>query len=424
MKLLQYTTNKLALLLFFLISIWSVFFYFAMHHEIMDETDDMLESYREIFVKKALNDPSLLNTSYESPFDRYDIRAIDMALVVDYKESWRNEEMYFPEGDEHIPMRVYKSIFRASDNRYYELEVRMSTVERDDMIKTLIIYLISLIAILLICIYTGNRIILKKSFVPLKKLLLWLNAIVPGKPVPPLDNDTKITEFRKLNEAALAMSRLNLEVYERQKQFTENAAHELQTPLAVALNKLDQFSQHKAMSEKQLSEIDHIYTSLNRAVRLNKSLLLLSRIENRQFPESVDVDINALTEEIMTDVAEIYEHKNIRLHMESKSACRVMMNETLSRILIGNLLKNAFHHTHNDEEITVMIEKNTFTVQNAGIKALDSEKIFNRFYQSADKKEDSTGLGLSIVKSICDLYTFRVSYKFSKKKHIFSINFN
>lgn len=423
MKLLNYTTSKLVILLFLIISIWGVVFYFAMHHEIMDETDDMLRSYRDIFIKKALNDTTLLNTTFETTFDRYSIQPIDMELVRDYKERWYNEEMYFPEGDEHIPVRVYKSIFRAPGDQYYELEVKMSTMERDDMIQTLIIYLVALFLLLIISLGIGAGIILRKSFTPLKKLLHWIHSLVPGKPVPPIDNDTRITEFRQLNEAAFEMSVANLRVYELQKQFTENASHELQTPLAVVRNKLDQFTQQEELTGKQLSDIAQIYESLNVAIKLNKSMLLLSRIENRQFQNSVDVDFNTVVNDISSDLAEIYAHKGIRISIENKDHSMASMNETLAGILIANLLKNAYLHTANNGNITVVVEKRILNIYNTGEQALDQDKVFKRFYQPSVKQEHSSGLGLSIVKSICDIYQFGLSYTFTGREHLFSIRF-
>ncbi|MDR0365174.1 MAG: HAMP domain-containing histidine kinase [Bacteroidales bacterium] len=422
MKLLQYTSYKFAVLLLFFIGTWGILFYFAMRNEIIDETDDMLKGYRDIFIKKALNDASLLNTTYETTFDRYSIRLLSREEASHYRESWHNEEMYFLEGNEHIPVRVFKSMFLASDDQYYELEVQMSTIERDDMAETLIFYLTGLFIALLICIFIGNRIILKRSFAPLKKLLSWLNSIVPGKSIPPLNNHTKIMEFSRLNEAALAMSQRNLQVYEQQKQFIENASHELQTPLAIALNKIELLSQNEEISEKQSSELYEIYNSLNQIVRLNKSLLLLSRIENGQFQENDEVNINALVDDTAQNFMEIYDCKGIKFTIANDEKCNVVMNKMLSKILISNILKNAFIHVPNNGYISASIERDKLVVKNSGEKPLDKMKIFERYYQTSEEKEDSTGLGLSITRSICRLYKFELSYDFYEG-HIFTIKF-
>ncbi len=424
MKLLQYTNSKLTILLFFLIGIWGIIFFFAIHHEIMDETDDMLRSYRDIFVKKALNNPELLNSSYETTFDRYSIHPITYEEAQRYEESWLNDEVYFPEDDEHIPVRIYKSIFLASDGQYYELEINMSTMERDDMLQTLFLYLLILYILLLLCIITGNRIILKKTFMPLEKLLIWLNKIIPGKPVPELINDTQVLEFRQLNEAALALSKRNFQAYEQQKQFIENAAHELQTPLAVTLNKLELLSQSDNITENQLKNIDDIYRSLNKAIRLNKSLLLLSRIENSQFRDTAQVDIYKLIKELGEDLREIYSAKDIKLSVVKHKELIFPMNKVLSRVLFTNLLKNAFIHTPANGNIIVILQDNNVIIKNTGYTALDDKKIFQRFYRANDNdnNDSSTGLGLSIVKSICILCHIEICYHYDGE-HIFELKF-
>ncbi len=413
MKLLRYTNTKLSTLLFSLIGVWGVFFFLAIHYEIGDETDDMLRSYRDVFIKKALRNPELLNSSYETTFDRYTIRPVTDEEATEYESSWSNTLLYFPEGDEHIPVRVYKSIFLGPDEQFYELEISMSTLERDDMIETLCIYLSLLYVLLLLCSIIGNRRVLKQSFKPLQELLSWLDSIVPGKPIPTQNIETQITEFRQLNEATLAMSRRNLMAYEQQKQFIENASHELQTPLAVAQNKLELLAQQPGMTESILSGIDDIYTTLNRAVKLNKSLLLLSRIDNRQFLDVGRVDIAALAATLADELADIYADKHLQVTIERQNCLWAEMNENLSQVLVSNLLKNAFVHTLPEGWIKITTTADTLQVANAGSQPLDSRRIFERFYrESSLPGSNSTGLGLAVVKSICQLYGIEVSYRF------------
>ena len=423
MKLLHYTNTKLSTLLLALIGVWGVFFFFAIHYEIRDETDDMLRSYSDIFIKKALQNPALLQSSYETTFDRYAIRPISNEEAAAYDEEWLNTTLYFPEGDEHIPVRVYKSIFLAPDDHYYELEISMSTLERDDMVKTLFIYLLALYVLLLLCSIVGNRLLLKRSFRPLQQLLVWLDSIVPGKPIPAQRIDTSIEEFRQLNEATMAMSRRNLEAYEQQKQFIENASHELQTPLAVALNRLEMLAQCEGTTEKQLAEIDDIYRTLNRTVKLNKSLLLLSRIDNHQYQDVAEVDLTALVDDLAADFEEIYADKDVRMEVHRQAGLTVRMNENLSRVLVSNLLKNAYVHTSPGGRIDVTIAPRRLVVHNEGDRPLDGTRIFDRFYYSSEQaKGSSTGLGLAIVKSICGLYGIEVHYAF-RNGHEFVLDF-
>ena len=423
MKLLQYTNYKLTVLLLLLISAWGTLFYFAIHHEIMDETDDMLRSYRDIFIKKALHDPTLLQTRYESTFDRYAIRPVTDEEAEIYEETWLDMEVYFPEGDEHIPVRILKSVFMANDDQFYELEISMSTLERNDMIETLFRFLIALYILLLLCIIVGNSIILKTTFRPLQKLLNWINSIVPGKKILPLNSQTSVYEFDRLNQAVMNMTKRNLEAHEQQKQLIENTSHELQTPLAVALNKIELLMQTEELTEQQMGEIDEIYKTLNRAARLNRSMLLLSRIENNQFENKQEINLNTLVQKISADFIEIYSAKEFRFSIEEKSTCTVLMDEMLAQTLLSNLIKNAFVHTQEQGSISVELDEKQVIIRNSGSKSLDANKIFNRFYYSDKKNEEtSTGLGLAIVKSITDTHHIQLTYHFNQE-HIFTLKF-
>lgn len=423
MKLLNYTNQKLSLFVFALIAAWGIFFFYAMNSEIMDETDDMLQSYRDIFIKKALSEPKLLNSFEDTTFAGYSIRPISDEDARNYKERFYDEEAYFPDEDEHIPVRVYKSVFRASDQRYYELEIRLSTVERDDMIETLSICLFALFVLLSATIIAGNRLILKQSFKPLNKLLKWLDSVAPGKAVPDLNNRTKITEFAQLNEAAYTMSLRNFRAYEQQKQFIENASHELQTPLAIALNKIEMLTQSENISEQQLAEIDSLHKALNKAIKMNKSLLFLSRIENEQFSDKKEINLNRLVRELSADFIEIYADKHLDFILEEKNQCTVRMNEDLANTLTTNLIKNAFMHTSRNGKISVTINTSTLQIENSGDEKLDEKRIFQRFYRSGQTKNDnSTGLGLAIVQSIAVSNRIAFRYEYDGK-HRFVLKF-
>ena len=176
-------------------------------------------------------------------------------------------------------------------------------------------------------------------------------------------------------------------------------------------------------TEGQLEEIEDIHRNLGRIVKLNKSLLLLSRIENGQFHETKEVEFNPIIKELVEDFQEIYEHKNLHVEVEENAACKVHMNESLANILITNLLKNAMIHTPNEGSITIRIQSTgiTFTNSTDG-SSLDQSRLFTRFYQADNKKSDSTGLGLAIIQSIVHLYHFHISYSFDGK-HQFDLRF-
>ena len=94
---------------------------------------------------------------------------------------------------------------------------------------------------------------------------------------------------------------------------SENASHELQTPLAVINGKLELLAEHENLDEEELKTIDDMFRSLHRAIQLNKSLLLLSRIQNRQFEEVAEVDMNRHARHIIGLLSDLYEEKRIGL---------------------------------------------------------------------------------------------------------------
>lgn len=421
MKLLHYTNRNLFIFVSLLMGIWGVFFYFAIIDEIMDETDDTLENYREIIVSKVLDNPDLL-VMEDNILHSYAIRTLTDEEAENYDERFYDSTIYVETEDEDKPVRVMKSCFRASDDKFYELELRISTLERDDMVEAIFRYLLILYVALLICVMIGMRLVLKKVFVPLHRLLAWLDKVIPGKSIPILDNQTHITEFKKLNEAAVAMSRRSEQAYEEQKQFIENASHELQTPLAISRGKLELLAESEGLTEQQLTDIDELYRTLGRAVKLNKSLLLLSRINNRQCLDVSSINLNKVVKEIVSDLMEVYEHKGIELSIEEYVVCVVQMNDSLAHILLTNLLKNAIVHNYKGGRLKVVLEKDTLKVINSGDKPLDKNKIFHRFYRLDSDSKESTGLGLAIVKSITDMYGFHIAYNYDGA-HSFVLNF-
>lgn len=344
MKLLSYTYRKLALLLFLLMAVWGVLFYYAIIDEVVDETDDTLENYGEILMESALHDPSILETE-GSLMSFYKFTPISEEEGRHYRQVFYDATVYIELEDEDEPVRVMCTAFRMPDGQYYELKLMISILERDDMVEAMLWYLGALFLLFLICTSIGIQLVLKGVFRPLHRLLDWLHCIQPGKEVPPLDNPTKIREFRQLSDAALDMGNRSYKAYEEQKQFIENASHELQTPLAIVRGKVELLAESEGMTEQQMEQLDEIYATLGRAVKLNKSLLLLSRIENGQYTEMEDVSVDEILDELLPDLMDIYEHKQVRLiRKREEQPFIIRCNHSLAQILVSNLVKNSLLH--------------------------------------------------------------------------------
>ena len=146
-----------------------------------------------------------------------------------------------------------------------------------------------------------------------------------------------------------------------------NASHELQTPLAIVRGKVELLAESDRLTEQQMKELDEIYATLGRAVKLNKSLLLLSRIANGQYTESEDVSVDEILENLLPDLMDIYEHKQVRLQRkQGEHPFIIRCNHSLAQILVSNLVKNALLHNEEEGELQILTTPVSLTLKNTG----------------------------------------------------------
>lgn len=422
MKLIYRIVIRISLLLILVLGVWAVFFYMAMMDEVNDEVDDSLEDYSEVIIIRALAGEELPSQNTGSN-NQYYLREVteeyaDSREDITYKDSM----VYIVEKGETEPARILTTIFKDDESRFYELTVSTPSIEKEDLTAAIRNWMIFLYVALLLVIIVVNVWVFQQSMRPLYVLLHWLDGYRIGSKNKPLENDTQITEFRKLNEAAIRNAERSEQLFEQQKQFIGNASHEIQTPLAICRNRLEMMMEDESLSESQLEELMKTHQTLEHITKLNKSLLLLSKIDNGQFTETVELELNELLKQYLDDYKEVYAYREIQTEVVEKGVFRVQMNESLATILITNLLKNAFVHNVDGGHIRIEITSHRFTFCNSGVEhSLDSTHIFERFYQGT-KKEGSTGLGLAIVDSICRLQNIGLKYYFQNGEHCFEIS--
>jgi signal transduction histidine kinase len=238
-----------------------------------------------------------------------------------------------------------------------------------------------------------------------------------------LPAETGTTEFNELNNViAHLISRINI-TYHNQKQFVENASHEMQTPLAIIRSKLELLINQPDLTEKNASLLADITEANNRLSQMNRTLLLLAKIENNQFPETEAVDVSQMLLRIIEDFRNHYE-RFPQISTSVKKNVSINANRVLMEVLISNLIKNAIEHNQPEGKININLSEAEFFIENTGpgLNA-DPSELFERFKKGSYQTK-TTGLGLALVKQICNLYHCKVSYKYLNGWHQVKVIFD
>jgi signal transduction histidine kinase len=307
-------------------------------------------------------------------------------------------------------------------NKPYLLTIRLSLVDTNELVMTLGTVQIILVVLLAGGLLLLNRALSKKLWKPFYKTLTQLKAYELDKSESITPDTTHIIEFDDLNKTVSNLTERNRKVYLQQKEFIENASHELQTPLSIFQSKLDNLMQIPGLTEAGATTIQELEDTARRMSKLNKNLLLLSKIDNEQFRGQELVDVSALADKLLSNLQTIATTSDISIQKKFASLT-IQANNTLIEVMLMNLFHNAIKHTDANGNVTVEIVGRKLSVVNTGnpIK-MDSAKMFERF-QKESKDESSSGLGLAIVKRICDTFSYKLEYSFKEGLHFFTVCF-
>lgn len=324
---------------------------------------------------------------------------------------------------ENIPYRVLESNVLIN-TQPYRIKLRNSLLDSKDLITSIVV----IITLLLLLIVSGliiiNKNLSKKIWKPFYSTLQRLHSYRVDKTDPLNFDKTTINEFNELNNVILSLAQRNQRVYQSQKEFAENASHELQTPLAVFQSKLELLMQTNPLSAEQALLVEDLANASQRISRLNKSLLLLTKIENNQFLEKELVSVNQIISRVVDQYQFRAEQKNINIQPDFSTEIKINANKTLIEILISNLLSNAIRHNVGGGNINITCKGQNLIIENTGKKeGLDKTKLFKRF-QKQTTDSNSIGLGLEIVNKICSLYNASIAYSFNSPFHTFTVSFN
>lgn len=309
------------------------------------------------------------------------------------------------------------------NNAWYFVNVSKSLAGTDKLIKTIIVITISTILLIVVVSFFINRIVLRRLWQPFYNTLGAIQKFNLSNSHALNFSNTNVDEFKNLNSILNEALSKAQQDYRSLKEFTENASHELQTPLAVIQSKLDILIQNEKLSEAETDAIQSAYYAVQGLSRLNQSLLLLAKIENKQFTEQTNIDLKALLQIKINQFNEVWKSRNISA--ETDISNRIITGNTyLIEILLNNLLSNATKHNIVNGSIAVLLG-DVLQITNTGIhQPLDEEKMYKRFSKTNNATE-SHGLGLSMIQQICIASGYAVAYNFhSPNLHSFIIKFD
>jgi signal transduction histidine kinase len=419
-KLTQITARYFALATALVLIVWAIVFFFVLRYQIVQSIDQALLERKAAF----LDEPTLPQPSDKEPLiirREYVIQSISEQRYTNYKPHFSDTALEV--GENKMTYRVYHTVFDLKKNKY-ELKVLKARITEASIIQSVVIDTVAMFLLLLLLLLLLNRYLLTRTWKPFYELIAQLRTFdVRSHTVLPYE-PSRIAEFDALSKAVNKLTLRSRRVFTDQKDFIENVTHEIQTPLAVIKSKLDIQIQDPNLTHDQALFYEELAQSIRKINKLNRSLLLLSKIENNHYIEKEELGLADVFDSTLDAFIPKIEFKHLevikRYEQEPKS---INANRLLLEILFTNLIKNAIVHNLEHGKIEIEIQGLSFTMRNTGVAPKrPTHELTHRFKSSGNG--ESTGLGLSIVKQICRVNNYRFAYQFSDNWHEIAVNFN
>ncbi|MBO9672120.1 MAG: HAMP domain-containing histidine kinase [Sphingobacteriaceae bacterium] len=339
--------------------------------------------------------------------------------VTTFEREFLNTIYFNPKERKNEPGRSLVTVVHLN-GKTIAVTITKSRVESEDLIRIILLITLGITVILLLSLLLINRFVLNRLWRPFYSILNRMKAFEVTRMDTIEQEPTKIDEFNELNKSVNAMAERVRQDYKELKSFTDNASHEMMTPLAVINSKLDSLLQTESFTEQQGALLEDIYHATGRLSRLHQSLLLLAKIENNLIPDFQHIELKEMVQAKIRQFQELLEKSKLVL-TEELAPVEVKMSRYLADILLNNLFSNAVRHNVTGGYIFVKLDEQSLTISNSGKARQLQTKIFDRFSKAADS--DGLGLGLAITKQICNLYGFRIDYREENGEHVFIVYF-
>ena len=408
--------NIMATIIALLVS--GVCYYFFIHYELIHQLDkDLRIEELEIIDYVKLNHHLPNASTYKDQ-----IISFEQLNGEQLNRSFASKDIFNKEENEWETSREIVFPIEVMEKRY-KVMISKSQQETDDLIRLILLITSTIAIVLLLVLFAINRFLLNKLWQPFNNTLQQLQQFnLTGKKELQLEQ-TNINEFADLNNAVNTMSSRVSKDYETLKSFTENASHEIQTPLAIIQSKLELLMQSDSLQEEQVRSIHSMHAACIRLSKLNQSLILLTKIDNQQFQQKDSISLAAIIHRLLDNYDELILAKQIQINTTINETGSILMNEVMADILFSNLITNALKHNIDKGNITIALTLQQIIISNTGtVLNTNPTELFERFKKD-NQGSTSLGLGLSIVQKICDQNDFLVAYGYKDSIHTISIQF-
>ncbi|HHC80946.1 MAG TPA: HAMP domain-containing histidine kinase [Flavobacteriia bacterium] len=420
MKLIEKTSRTYLILSAIIFMLSGVMLYFVLTTVMNNRLDKKLLYNKEVIAK---------HFKYEYPltiFEAGELTESENKMypkdTIVYKDTLISHAIDDIEGAEEYEKYRQLTAYETLQGKRYKIITRNSLVRNQDFVLIITLSTIVIILLLLTGLWILNTQIAKNIWKPFYKNLDRLKNFSIQDQNPIQLEPSNVDEFKELNSSLKNLTNKLQSDFNSLKEFSENASHEMQTPLAIMQSKIELLLQSTTVTKEQSEQLQSIYQAGQRLSKLNKTLLLLAKVENRQFSVQEEISLKELIERQLENYEDFIINKKLKVTTHL-SDTRITTNAILADTLISNLLSNAIKHNIEKGTIDIMYDGEKLLFSNTGsILEQDPENLFNRFKKASTLK-DSLGLGLAIVKKIADVNNWSIAYSYESKVHKISVLF-
>jgi len=324
-------------------------------------------------------------------------------------------------GINEIPYRQLSQVVSISGNAY-QIIIRQSQEQKTALVTDVTRIMLFVFIGLFVATLIFNWVISQRLWMPFRRSLNKIRSAELQKIEAIHFEQTNIKEFNELNASLNYMKGKIHKDYVNMKEFTENAAHEMQTPVAVVLSKLELLLQDNNLKDEQVQAVLESTSALRQLSKLNESLLLLAKIENNQFETTIEINLADITKKYLRLFDEFIKEKQLTVQTDFSFSFPVKLHPLLADSLIMNLLGNAIKYNYTAGKIEIAVSENSYHINNTSmLPPIQPGKLFMRLNTSDNNKQTSNGLGLAIVKKIADVNHLHIAYHAEDGVHSFDI---